>query len=106
MADACLFALERWDPLNKNAPKDKNGVSLKFLNIGTGKDISIRDLAAKISKEVEYEGSILWDKSKPDGTPRKLLDITKIKSLGWEPKISLSEGMKMTIKDILINKPF
>ena len=106
LADACLFALERWDPSNKNAPKDKHGVSLKFLNIGTGKEISIRDLAAKISKEVEYEGSIVWDESKPDGTPRKLLDITKVKSIGWEPKISLSEGLRMTIQDILTYKPF
>ena len=106
LADACLFALERWDPSNINAPKDKYGVSLKFLNIGTGKDISIRDLAAKISKEVEYEGSIVWDESKPDGTPRKLLDITKVKSIGWEPKISLSEGLRMTIQDILTYKPF
>ena len=106
LADACLFALERWDPLKKNSPKDRNGVSLKFLNIGTGKDISIRDLAAKISKEVKYAGSIKWDESKPDGTPRKLLDISKIKSIGWEPKISLSEGLRMTIQDILTNKPF
>ena len=72
-------------------------MSIGFLNIGTGKDISIKELANKISSEHNYNGEIKWDKDKPDGTPRKLLDISKITELGWEAKISLNEGIKNTI---------
>ena len=53
----------------------------------------------KISKEFNYEGDIIWDTKKPDGTPRKRLDISKLRSLGWEPKITLEEGIKRTIKE-------
>ena len=66
------------------------------INIGWGKDISIKDLASLIAEVVGYEGSIEWDTSKPDGTPRKLLDISKIQSLGWQPQIELREGIKST----------
>ena len=68
------------------------------LNVGSGKDISIRELANKISSLTKYNGKIIWDKNQPDGTPRKLLNIQKIKDLGWEPKISLKEGIKKTIE--------
>ncbi len=103
LGKACVFALESWDPSSKNAPKDENGESLNFLNIGTGLDISIKELAILIAKELSYEGLIKWDKSKPNGTPRKLLDISKIKSLGWRPRISLMEGIKKTIKEVYDN---
>jgi GDP-L-fucose synthase len=63
------------------------------VNIGTGKDISIRELALMVKDISKYKGEICWDKSMPDGTPRKLLDIEKITSLGWNPNISLSEGV-------------
>lgn len=64
-----------------------------WLNIGTGKDLSIKELAEKIKKIIGYEGEIIWDRSKPDGTPRKLLDTSRIKALGWQPKIELAEGI-------------
>ncbi len=98
LGDAVVFALENWDPNSRNAPKDENNKKLTTLNVGTGKDISIKELAFKISNLLNYKGKIIWDKSKPDGTPKKLLDIQKIQSLGWDPKISLSEGIKDTIE--------
>ena len=64
-----------------------------------GKDLSIRELAEKIAELYNFQGEINWDLTKPDGTPRKLLDIKKIKSLGWEPKIKLEEGLQKTISD-------
>ena len=93
-----VFALKYWDPNSVNAPIDKEGNPLTILNIGTGEDISIKELANKISEFIGYEGEIIWDKNKPDGTPKKLLNINKIKSIGWSPKISLDEGIKDTIK--------
>ena len=98
LGDAVVFALENWDPNTKNAPKDENNNKLTTLNVGTGKDISIKELAFKISGLLNYKGKIIWDKSKPDGTPKKLLNIQKIQYLGWNPKISLNEGIKNTIE--------
>ena len=98
LADAVLFALENWDPSSINAPKDQNNIPLNILNVGTGKEISIKELALKISRLFNYKGLIVWDKKKPDGTPRKLLNIKKIKDLGWKPKITLDEGIKAAIE--------
>jgi GDP-L-fucose synthase len=67
------------------------------LNIGSGEDLTIRELATKISKATGFEGQIEWDSSKPDGTPRKVLDVTRISKLGWRPTISLDEGIASTI---------
>ena len=97
LAEAIVFCLENWDPSMKDAPMDKNGDPLNYLNIGTGKDISIKDLALKIANIVGFKGDILWDKSKPDGTPRKVLDISKISKMGWAPLVDLDEGIKKTI---------
>lgn len=97
LASAALFCLENWDPDEEDSPRDENGEALTFLNVGTGKDISIRDLAQKIAQIVGFEGEIIWDKLKPDGTPKKQLDIKKITELGWAPKISLDEGIRETI---------
>tara|TARA_B100000963_G_scaffold120047_1_gene104601 strand:+ start:6145 stop:7128 length:984 start_codon:yes stop_codon:yes gene_type:complete len=97
LGDAVVFVLENWDPDSKIAPLDNNNSPLLLLNVGTGKDISIKDLAKKISAITSYKGQIIWDKTKPDGTPRKLLNIEKIKQLGWEPKISLDNGIKKTL---------
>ena len=69
------------------------------MNVGTGIDISIKELAELIASEIGYEGEIKWDKSKPDGTPKKQLDISKITSLGWEPKTSFDEGLNLTISN-------
>ena len=101
---AVLFALEKWDPKSENAPVDKNKKSLNYLNVGTGKDISIYNLANKIAKIINYEGKIIWDKNKPDGTPRKLLNVEKINNLGWYHKIDIEEGIRKTIKDFSDNQ--
>ena len=98
LAKACRFVLENWDPNETSAPKDKDGNPLIFLNIGSGKDLSIKELAKKIAIEIGFKGEIKWDISKPDGTPKKLLDISRIKSLGWQPTISLDEGITKTVK--------
>ena len=92
LGDACVFLLENWYP-SKDQPK--------FINVGTGIDISIKDLALRISKIINYSGNIIWDKNKPDGTLKKQLDISKMKNLGWESKISLQEGLERTIKDFI-----
>jgi GDP-L-fucose synthase len=83
LADACVFLLRNYD-------------SPEIINIGTGEDLTIRELADLICEIVGFKGKVAWDRSKPDGTPRKLLDVTKIKSLGWQPKISLREGIART----------
>ena len=106
LGEATIFALEKWDPNAENAPINKKGEPLTYLNVGSGKDISIMDLTKKIAGLFHYKGDIIWDQNKPDGTPKKLLDIDRIVSLGWEPKISLDEGLRQTIgnlkKEIII----
>ncbi len=97
LARACVFALEKWNPNLKNAPKNNLGEPLYFLNVGSGVDISIYDLAYLISEIIGFKGEILWDKTKPDGTPKKLLNIERIKKIGWIPKISLKKGLMKTI---------
>jgi len=99
LAEACIFLMERvnFTDLIKNKKEIKN----THINIGTGKDISIKELATLVSKIIGFEGDILWDKSKPDGTPRKLLDVSKIHALGWRHKISLEEGIRKTYESYL-----
>ena len=97
LGDAVVFCLENWEPNDVNAPKDLYGNSLNHLNVGTGKDISIKQLAKKIADYSGFKGEIIWDNSKPDGTPKKQLDISKITKLGWLPKIKLDDGIKQTI---------
>ena len=99
LARAIIFALERWDPDAPDAPTDKNNNPYTLINVGTGKDISIKDLASKISEKVGFEGKIIWDENMPDGTPRKVLNIQKIKNLGWEPIIDLEDGLNKTIRE-------
>jgi GDP-L-fucose synthase len=72
-----------------------------FLNIGTGEDISIGEFARTVSDIVGYPGSIHFDPSRPDGTPRKLLDVSKISALGWKARTSLKEGLKAAYADFL-----
>lgn len=70
----------------------------EHLNIGTGEDLTIKSLAEMIARLAGFTGTIAWDLSKPDGTPRKVLDVTKVKSLGWTPQISLEDGIASTIE--------
>ncbi len=88
LASACIFLMENY------SYKDIG----ELINIGAGRDIKVRDLAELIRDIVNFKGSIAFDKTKPDGTPRKLLDISKIKRLGWEPSISLRDGIEMTYR--------
>lgn len=71
-----------------------------LVNIGCGEDISIKELAELIGELVGYEGKFVLDSTKPDGTPRKLMDVSKINSFGWKAKISLREGLKKTIEEV------
>lgn len=90
LADACLFLMQKYD-------------GHQFVNVGTGQDITIAELAMTVKKIVGYEGKIIFDTTKPDGTMRKLLDLSRIHSLGWKHKINLEEGIKATYQDFLEN---
>jgi GDP-L-fucose synthase len=86
LADACVFLLENYD-------------SSEHINVGSGEDLSIRDLAGIVAEEVGFTGEIRWDISKPDGTPRKLLDVSKINDLGWKATTGLRQGIRNSIRD-------
>ena len=88
LAEACLFLLENYD-------------QREFINAGSGQESSIHDLATLIKNIVGYEGEIVWDKSKPDGTPRKPMDSSRLFALGWKPKINLEAGIKLAYQDYL-----
>jgi len=72
-----------------------------LINIGTGVDLTIKDLALLIKKVVGYEGELTFDSTKPDGTPRKLMDVSKLHGLGWKHQIELEEGIKLAYQDFL-----
>jgi len=93
LAEACIFVMNEI-----NASELYENLNISHLNVGSGKDISISELAKTISKVVGYNGTLSYDTSKPDGTPRKLLNVSKINELGWHYKIDLKEGIKNTYK--------
>lgn len=93
LADACVFLMEKID--FKDLIVRGKPVINTHINIGTGKDLTIKDLAGLIKSVVGFEGRLNWDNSKPDGTYRKLLDVSKINKLGWKEKLSLEEGIAM-----------
>ena len=97
LGEACVFALERWSPSAKSAPVDSTGKPLTLLNVGTGVDLTIRQLAEAVALAAGFSGEIVWDPSKPDGTPKKQLDVSRLTSLGWTARISLSEGLNSTL---------
>ena len=99
LASACLFALQNWTTNSPSSPKNQNGQVMTHLNVGTGSDISIRDLANMVAREVGFCGCIKWDVTKPDGTPKKLLDVSRINSLGWKSSINLEVGLKQAVED-------
>ena len=88
LGSATVFTLENWLP-----SRDK----IRYLNVGSGAEISVKNLAISIANATGFNGSIMWDSSKPDGTPRKLLDVSRLKALGWESSISLTEGINKTV---------
>ena len=96
LAEACIFVLENV-PFKTQKEHCKINNLDGLINIGTGEDISIKNLAEMIAKELNYKGKIIWQISKPDGTPRKLLDVSKINKLGWQAKTSLKQGIKLAI---------
>jgi len=91
LASACLLLLEKYD-------------SPEIVNIGCGEDITVRELAELICDVVGFNGELVWDATKPDGTPRKLLDITKIRALSWQPTIPLRQGIAQTYEWFLANR--
>ena len=99
LGEACVFALEHWSALSDNAPLDDWGNPLAFLNVGTGIDQSIRELAEQVAAAVGFKGSIDWDHSKPDGTPKKQLDVSRLAAMGWRARIALTEGLISTVAD-------
>ncbi|RZN16199.1 MAG: GDP-L-fucose synthase, partial [Methanosarcinales archaeon] len=88
MADACVYLMENYDASDIG----------EFVNIGLGEDVMIRELAELIMEIVRYGGEIMYDTSKPDGTPQKLLDVSRMRELGWEAKVSLRNGIKQAYK--------
>ena len=88
LADACAFLLQLENPPD-------------LVNVGYGSDVTIRELVEMVAEVVGYKGRIVWDKSKPDGTPRKLLDTTRLNQLGWQPRISLRDGLAQTYASFL-----
>jgi len=90
MAEAVVFALE-------------NQLSSNLYNIGTGKDVTIKELAETIKRVIGHQGQIIWDTSKPDGTPRKLMDVSKMKAMGWQYSTELEDGVKNTYRWFLEN---
>ena len=90
LASACLLLLEKYD-------------SPEIINVGCGEDISIRELSELICNVVGFHGELTWDTSKPDGTPRRLLDVTKLRALGWKPAIPLQDGIARTYEWFLAN---
>ena len=88
LGEACVFALENWSPALHEPT---------YINVGTGVDLSIRELAESVASAVGFQGSIYWDSSKPDGTPKKQLDVSRLAALGWSSRIPLAEGLATTV---------
>jgi GDP-L-fucose synthase len=88
LASACLFLLENYD-------------EEQFINVGSGQEISIAELCELVRKTVGFTGRIVWDASKPDGTPRKLMDSSRLLSMGWKPSVGLEEGLRLAYEDFL-----
>ena len=99
MAEACVFLMERMEELFADGSLSPS--TDYSLNIGSGSDLPIRELAGITAEAVGYDGPVEWDATKPDGTPRKLLDCSRINALGWKARISLAEGIRHTYQDYL-----
>ncbi len=91
LADACVYLMKTYD-------------EELFVNIGVGEDISIKNLAELIRQTIGYEGELRWNTDKPDGTPRKLMDVSRLHNMGWKHRYSLEEGIKLTYQDFLVKE--
>ena len=90
LADACVFLMNNYS-------------GNETVNLGTGKELTIKELAELVADVIGYEGEIKWDATKPDGTPRKLLDVSKLENLGWKYKTELRDGIGLAYEDFLNN---
>jgi GDP-L-fucose synthase len=100
LADACLFLMN----LDEKKLSTVLHPPVSFINIGEGRDITIKELAELIKEIIGFAGKIKWDKTKPDGTPQKLLDVSRMNSLGWTPKIRLKDGIQKTYEWYIKNR--
>lgn len=91
LADACLYLMSSEDALFDTLLKSDEP---PLINIGAGSDVTIRELADLVAKVVGFEGAMIFDASKPDGTPKKLMDSTRMRGLGWAPKVGLEDGIR------------
>ncbi|MBT8046270.1 MAG: GDP-L-fucose synthase [Pontiella sp.] len=98
LAEACVFLLENISYTDV-AFEDETGTVQSHLNVGSGKEVTIKELAETVKEVIGFKGEIEWDASKPDGTPRKLMDSSKLQKLGWQPEISLKEGIARAYED-------
>jgi len=92
LASACVFLMQHYS-------------EEPFINVGSGSEISIRDLSELVKRIVGFSGEIIWDTSKPDGTPRKLMDSSRLFALGWKPKVDLATGIRLAYEDFLARPP-
>jgi len=101
LADACVYLMENLDfsQILTSQTFTKNEIRNTHINIGTGKDLTIKELANLVKEIVNFTGDILWDSTKPDGTPQKLLDVSKLQGFGWHEKVSLQQGIKMVYEN-------
>jgi GDP-L-fucose synthase len=102
-ARACTFLMNLGD--EQLRPIVTHQHMAPVVNVGCGRDITVRELAELIAEIVEFKGRLVFDTSKPDGTPRKLLDVSRLATLGWEPEISLEDGLRNTYQDLCANLP-
>jgi GDP-L-fucose synthase len=98
MADACIYLMNLPDEKFLEIVQKGNA---PLINIGTGEDLTIHELAELVKEEIGYTGDIVWDSSKPDGTPRKRLDVSRLADLGWQARVDLRNGLRMAIHDFL-----
>jgi GDP-L-fucose synthase len=98
LAEACVFLLENGS-YDEMAFEDESGTVQSHINVGSGREVTIKELAETVKDVVGFEGEIEWDTSKPDGTPRKLMDSSRLMAMGWKPQIELREGIALAYED-------
>lgn len=100
LAEACVFLVENADYKNM-AFTDDSGTVQSHINVGSGREVTIKELAETVKDVIGFEGELEWDTSRPDGTPRKLMDSSRLNALGWRPKVDLREGIALAYQDFL-----